>query len=77
MSTARHPAPEPLANDGVLTIAIGTALFAIAFVVLLAFWHRLDDAGHLWWIATCACGAGLGLIGLAICIRRSRRLGLR
>jgi hypothetical protein len=71
------PPLEPLPDDGVITVSIGTAVWFVALLVLLPFWHRLDDAGHLWWIATCAWGTGLGLIGVTLCWRRARRLGLR
>ena len=72
-----RPALEPLPDDGVLTVAIGTLIWVVALVVLLPFWHRLDRAGHLWWIAACAWGAGLGVLGVGFCWRRARRLGLR
>ena len=59
------PAPlEPLPDDGVLTVTIGTALWLVALLVMLPFWHRLNSAGHLWWIATCAWGTGLGVLGI-------------
>jgi hypothetical protein len=71
------PPLEPLPDDGVITVSIGTALWFVAFLVMLPFWHRLDQAGNLWWIATCAWGTGLGLLGIGYCWRRARRLGLR
>lgn len=61
---------EPLDVDGVRAVAVGTALWAIALVACLVFTSRLRDDGHLWWIATCACGVVLGLAGLAYVIRR-------
>jgi hypothetical protein len=70
----RRDPPPPLPNDGVRTVAVGTALWAVALVVLLPFWGRLEDAGRLWWIATCAVAAGLGLVGLLYCRRRSASL---
>jgi hypothetical protein len=69
----RNP-PPPLPNDGVRTVLVGTVLWAVALVVSLPFAGRLNDHGHLWWIATCAVGAGLGLVGLVYCKRRSDRL---
>jgi hypothetical protein len=71
------PPLEPLPDDGVVTVAIGTVLWLVALLVLLPFWHRLDSHGHLWWIAACAWGTGLGLLGIGYCWRRARRLGLR
>lgn len=70
----RRPPPEPLPYDGVGTVVVGTVLWAVALVVLLPFWNRLEDAGRLWWIATCAVAVGLGLVGLLYCKRRSARL---
>jgi hypothetical protein len=63
----------PLDVDGTRTVAVGTALFAVAFVVLLPFRHRLEAAGHGWWLWTCLAGFGLGLVGWEYCRRRRRR----
>ncbi len=71
MSESRRPDPEPLRTNDVRTVAIGTVLWAVAFVALLPFWSRLDDDGRLWWVATCACGFALGLIGLAYTRKRA------
>jgi hypothetical protein len=74
----RRTPPEPLPNDGVRTVVIGTILWTVALVVLLPFWSRLEDAGRLWWIPTCAVAVGLGLLGLLYCTRRAaamRRAG--
>ncbi|MFT4287565.1 DUF2530 domain-containing protein [Nocardioides sp.] len=62
---------EPLDVDGVRTVAVGTLLWAIAFVALLPFYARLQDDGRGWWLWTCLAGTGLGLIGIEIC-RRAR-----
>jgi hypothetical protein len=62
----------PLDVDGVRTVEVGSALWLIAFVALLPFYGRLEDAGHLWWLWTCLAGFGLGLIGLEYC-RRQRK----
>lgn len=63
-------AVEPLDVDGVRTLQVGTALWAVAFLVLLPFWSRLSADGHLWWLWTCLAGFAGGLLGLAHCIRR-------
>jgi len=60
----------PLDVDGVRAVAVGTVLWAVALVACLVFTDRLRDDGHLWWIATCACGLVLGLAGLAYVVRR-------
>jgi hypothetical protein len=63
----------PLDVDGIRTLAVGTALWLVAFVALLPFAARLRADGREWWLATCLTGVGLGLLGLAYCVwRRSR-----
>lgn len=64
---------EPLDVDGVRTVAVGTALWALAFVLLLPFYGRLEESGRLWWLWTCVAGFGLGIIGWDYCRRRRRR----
>lgn len=61
---------EPLDVDGVRTVAIGSALWLVAFLALLPFVQTLRDSGRLWWLWTCLAGFGLGLVGLAYCRRR-------
>ena len=66
---ARRPDPPPLETDDVRVVAGGTAAWAVALVVLLVL--RLagtDVAG--WWLAMCACGTALGLVGVRYCQRR-------
>lgn len=72
--TTTRPELEPLPDDGVLPVAIGTALWFVALVVLLLFVGDLRHDGHLWWIATAATGFGLGLVGIRYCVRRRDRL---
>ena len=69
MKVARRPDPAPLETDEVRLVASGTALWAVAFLVLLI--ARLAGADvHRWWITMCACGAVMGLAGLRYCLRR-------
>ena len=76
MVTDPRPAPtsaeevEPLDVDGVRAVAVGTMLWVIALVVSLFFVDDLRADGRLWWIATCACGVGLGVAGLVYVLRR-------
>lgn len=63
---------EPLDVDGVRTVEVGTALWVIAFLALLPFYGRLEDAGRGWWLWTCLAGAALGLFGLEYCRRRRK-----
>jgi hypothetical protein len=66
--------PEPLPNDGVASVAVGTALWAVAALVMLFFLDDLRGDGRLWWLATAICGFVLGLAGLWIVVRRRNRL---
>lgn len=59
----RRPDPEPLEVDDSLVIAVGTGLWAIAWIVMLVFYDKLDDHGNDWWPWTAAAGLGLGLWG--------------
>jgi hypothetical protein len=61
----------------VASVAVGTALWLIAFVVMIPFAGDLEADGRLWWLATAAVGFGLGLLGLAIVLRRRARLRRR
>lgn len=63
---------EPLDVDGVRTVAVGTALWLLAFVALLPFYGQLQDSGRMWWLWTCTAGFGLGLFGYEYCRRRRR-----
>ncbi len=55
---------RPVDVDGVRTVAVGTVLWAITFVVLALFRDDLDAEGVGWWMWTCLAGVGLGLLGL-------------
>jgi hypothetical protein len=61
---------EPLDVDGVRTMQVGTAIWGLAFLLLLPFYGRLSADGHLWWLWTCAAGFGLGALGWEHCRRR-------
>ena len=61
---------EPLDVDGVRTVQVGTALFAVAFVALLPFYGKLEESGRLWLLWMCLAGVGLGLLGAEYCKRR-------
>lgn len=61
---------DPLDLDGTWTVAVGTGLFLIAFVVLLPFHDKLEAAGRGWWQWTCLAGFGLGVVGWEYCRRR-------
>lgn len=55
-------------------VTAGTALWFVAFVVLLPFYDWLGAHHHRLWLWTCLAGWLLGLLGLLIMVRH-RRLG--
>ena len=63
----------PLDVDGVRTVEVGTALWLVAFVLLLPFAGRLAETDRVWWLWTCLAGFGLGVIGWDYCRRRRNR----
>ncbi len=70
----RRPDPAPREADDVRVVTIGTVIWLVLLVGLLPFTSRLRADGHLWWIATCSVGTGLGALGvLFLRRRRSRR----
>jgi hypothetical protein len=64
---------EPLDVDGIRTLAVGTILWLLAFLVLLPFHDRLEQAGRDWWLWTCLAGFGVGVLGWEYCRRRRNR----
>ncbi|WP_375480765.1 DUF2530 domain-containing protein [uncultured Jatrophihabitans sp.] len=55
-------------------VAVGTALWFVAFVALLPFWGWLGRHHHRLWLWTCLAGWVLGLLGWAL-MNRHRGLG--
>lgn len=53
-------------------VIMGTALFFVAFIVLLPFFGGLGTHHHRVWIWTALAGWVLGLVGLAILVRHRR-----
>jgi len=66
----RHPDPAPLETDDVRVVAAGTAVWAVALVVLVVM--RAAGVGDVqtWWIGMCGYGVALGLFGVRYCRRR-------
>ncbi len=65
---------EPLDVDGVRTMTVGSALWAVAVVAMLPFIGTLRDNGRLTWLWICLAGLGLGLVGVEYCRRRRKAL---
>jgi hypothetical protein len=66
----RRPDPEPLEIDDAKVIAVGTAAWFVAWVVLLAFHGTLEDHDREWWIWTAVAGLGLGMWGWLLVRKR-------
>lgn len=61
---------EPLDEDGVGAVAIGTVLWLVALVVLWLLRDSLAQSGSQWWIWVAFAGAALGVPGLWFTTRR-------
>jgi len=48
----RKPEPEPVKVNQKLVVLIGTGVWVVVLLVLLAFYQSLADAGLLWWQTT-------------------------
>ncbi len=68
--TERKPDPAPLQTNDVLTVAVGTAAWLVALVVLLFLHHTLEKHHTTWWYWVCLTGIGLGCVGLFLTNRR-------
>jgi MFS family permease len=71
---ARLVTPPAVRINARRIVLAGTALWFVAFVVLLPFYGWLGDHHHRIWLWTCLAGWILGLLGLAIMVRH-RRIG--
>ncbi len=61
--------PEPVAVNARRIVAIGTALWFVAFVALLPFYDDLGRHHHRIWLWTSLAGWLLGGAGYAIMLR--------
>ncbi len=74
------PPALPPVTTGLWHIAVpGTAIWFVAFVVLLFFIPELQANDAMIWLWTCLAGFVLGLMGLSVYAlqRRAARLGRR
>jgi hypothetical protein len=69
-SVDQAPATKPVDVDGVRTVLIGTALWAVALLVCILQRDALAESGNEWWLWTCVAGVGLGLLGYSYARRR-------
>ena len=70
MSTPDLPQLEPVRDDGIRSIQVGIALWALAGLVLAVQHNELADRGTQWWLAVCGAGLLIGIVQLAIFSRR-------
>jgi hypothetical protein len=69
MSDSPSGALQPVDDDGVRIVAIGTVVWLVAGIVCLAQRSRLVERGTEWWLWTCVVGVGLG-VGMLVYMRR-------
>jgi len=69
-----HPPATPVQVDTRRIVAIGTAIWFVAFVALLPFYGWLGRHDHRIWLWTSLAGWLLGLIGLVL-VRKHRAEG--
>jgi hypothetical protein len=65
---------EPMEVDLAKIVLAGTALYALAAVILLALHTSLTHDGHGRWPWIAVSGVGLGLLGLFYVKRRDRAI---
>lgn len=64
---------QPLDEDGVLAITLGTVAWVVAFGVLFLFFRdELQAHNTQWWLAVCLVGAALGVPGRWYTTRRRK-----
>jgi hypothetical protein len=69
----RRPDPEPLRTDDRKAVLVGIGVWALLLAGCLVGRDDLVAAGRGWWLWSCVCGVGLGLVGLAYLHRRAVR----
>jgi hypothetical protein len=69
----RRRTEPPQFSEGA-PVAVGTAVWALLFVIGLVIRGTLIDSGREWWIWTAAAGVVLGLVGYLYMMRRQAHL---
>ena len=66
---------QPLDEDNVLAVTLGTVAWLVAFAVLYVFFRdQLRADGQQWWLTVCLVGAGLGVAGRQV--QEFQRIGV-
>ena len=73
----RRPDPPPLQTNEYAPVIAATALWAVAFVVLLVLHQPMADRGEGWWLWVGLSGFLIGLWGLIMLTLRRRGLRRR
>lgn len=73
----RRPVPEPLDTNAVPVMLTGIGLWAVAGLVMLAWYGHLVHTGNTWWLWTCVAGvlSGAALLGYELWRRARHRAG--
>lgn len=64
----------PIDPDAVMTIRVGTAVWALSLIGMLVFSSTLADHDKTWWLWTTVAGSALGVAGIALTTRRRQRI---
>jgi hypothetical protein len=72
MAAPRRPDPPPLQTNEFAPVIVATALWGVAFVILLARHHSLAAHGHGWYVWVGLSGFLLGFWGLSLMLLRRR-----
>ena len=63
---SRRPDPPPRRTNTYVPVIIGTALWAVAFVVLLTQHHDMAARGQGWWVWVALTAVMLGFWGMVL-----------
>ncbi len=64
-------------EDAILPVSIGTGVWLVVLVVLVALRDRLVESGTTWWIGAAAVGVVSGALGVVFLRWRRRRAQAR
>ncbi len=68
---------QPVDEDGVVASVTGTAVFAVAAVVLAVFREELAAQGNGWWFLVAVAGVVIGVCAMGYTTWRRRQRPLR
>ncbi len=62
---------QPIDEDGVFAVTLGTVVWLVAFGVLFVFFgNDLQAHNTQWWLYVCLVGAAMGVAGRWYTVRR-------